>query len=62
MDTQTVQWMWKLVRAQHRVQLMLNRLPVLMRNKEIQLSALLETGARRRLLAAANGAHGVVRA
>jgi hypothetical protein len=34
MDAKTVRWMRKLVEAQYRVQLMLDRLPVLMSNKE----------------------------
>ena len=38
MDTQTVRWMRKLVRAQYRVQMMLDRLPVLMRNTEYNLA------------------------
>jgi len=34
MDTKTLKWMRNLVKAQYRVQLMLDRLPVLMRSKE----------------------------
>lgn len=34
MDTKTIRWMQKLVKAQYRVQLTLDRLPVLMRSKE----------------------------
>ena len=34
MDTKTVRWVRKLVKAQYRVQLTLDRLPVLMRSKE----------------------------
>lgn len=34
MDTKTLRWMRKLVKAQYRVQLQLDRLPVLMRSKE----------------------------
>lgn len=39
MDTKTVRWMRKLVQAQYRVQLTLDRLPVLMRSKEYNFAA-----------------------
>ena len=34
MDTETIRWMRNLIKAQYRVQLQLDRLPVLMRSKE----------------------------